>query len=228
MSELALVPAKGKPETLIVVGIPRADLLPPEVALEAKAQAQRRSMLALIILLIVVVGAAYGAVTYLTSNAQASFEAAQARTTVLLKEQAKYSEIKTLSSKVSGIESDQKIATSTEIDWKSYLKAVEAKLPTGSTFQTVSVASSTPLTPLSATSGLLGPDGIAEIILGIKSEDVPDIVKLVDSLTDLPGYTDATPNNVTRDEDGYYLLSVTIHVSNDALSNRFKDEEAAK
>lgn len=208
-----------KPPALQLGAVPRADLLPPEIALEAKERSQRRGLVTGVIVFAVIVASAYAGATYLTLNADAELAASQQRTTDLLTEQSKYSEIRTLTGKVDQIKMDQQRGTSTEIDWKKYLLSVEAVLPAGATLRTAAITSSTPLSPLEVSTSPLESDRIAEIIFTATTKDVPDIVQLIDSLSELPGYTDATPSVETGTPG--YALTVTMHVNSDALANRF-------
>lgn len=212
-----------KSPTLALGAVPRADLLPPEIAVEVKAKEQRRGLITAVIALVVLVGAAYAGVTYLSGNANAELVAAQDRTTELLTEQAEYSEVRTLTGKVAQIKIDQQVGTSTEIDWKKYLIAVEAVLPSGANLETAAVTSSTPITPILDPTSPLETERIAEIVFTASTKNVPDIVELIDALSALPGYTDATPS-VTSAAPGYDL-SVTMHVDAEALENRFAPTE---
>jgi hypothetical protein len=216
----------GKNPPLALGAVPRADLLPPEIAREAQARSQRRGLVGAVIALVVVVGLAYAGVSFLAANANAELGTAQARTTELATEQSKYSDIRTLTSKVGQIKVDQQLGTSTEIDWKKYLLSVEAVLPSGATLQTVAITSSTPITPLGDSTSPLESTRIAEIVFTASTKDVPDIVELIDSLSELPGYTDATPSVTSVDPN--YSLTVTMHVNSDALANRFGSTEESK
>lgn len=203
-----------------VSAMPRAMLLPPEVELAARARRQRRALLAVLVLVIVVVAAAYAGATVLAGNAQLALIASQNQTAALLAEQAQYSEIQTVQGKVDGIEAEQQAVTVTEIDWKSYLTNLEKTLPGDAVVQSISVTSSSPLTPLGAPSSPLDKDRIAEIVLTATTKDVPDTVAWLGALAQLPGYADATPTSLNS-TDGGYQVSFTLHVNADAVTNRF-------
>lgn len=216
-----------KPATLIIGGPPFADLLPPEIALEAKARSQRAGLIAVIVVLAIIVIGGYVGVSFLAQQAEDELVAAQAQTAALLAEQSKYSEVRTAQAKVSGITSDQKFATTTEIDWTAYLNLAGDALPSGASITGVDVLTSTPVLPIAAPSSPLEYARIAELKLTAVTADVPNIVEWISALETLPGYADSTPTSILKEENGY-TLQFTMHINTDALSNRFADEEASK
>jgi hypothetical protein len=217
----------GRAKTFALGGLPRANLLPPEILLQARARRQRVGLLAVIVAVVVLVGGAYVGVSLLAAGAQARLTAAQDETLRLIAEQGKYIEIQTLQSKVAGIKAGQVAGTATEIDWESYLDGVQKALPGDASLQSATITSSTPITPMGAPTSPLDRARVAELVLTAQTKDVPDIVEWIDALATLPGYADSTPTNVTSADDGYQL-TFTMHVNDEAISHRFADEEGAE
>jgi Tfp pilus assembly protein PilN len=209
---------------LEVGGPPRAMLLPPEIAQEAKAKTQRRGLIGVVLLVLVLVGGAYVGATLLTQKAQSDLLAAQNETATLLAEQTQYSEVQIAQSKADGIRADQLTVTTAEIDWKSYLQDLQDTLPPDASIESIAIVSSTPLTPVTAPASPLDQVSIAQITLTATTKDVPDIVEWINSFATLPGYAGATPTNVTSTEGGYQA-SFAINVNSGALANRFVTED---
>src|SRR5690606_21459274 len=90
----------GSHAKLTVGGEPRANLLPPEVAQAARARATRRRMTVVTLLVIAVIVAGYAAATLRSMHSQQLLDAENARTLALLEEQAKYVEVRQLTSQL--------------------------------------------------------------------------------------------------------------------------------
>jgi Tfp pilus assembly protein PilN len=225
MSDAARKPTRGAAQkaTGIEVGAtPRAMLLPPEVAVEAKTRSQRRLLGLVLILVIVAVAGAYAGVTYLSAAEDAKLATAQAETAALLAEQAQYAEISSAQAKVGGITASRKSAMASEIDWMTYLDSIGDTLPQDARITSIVVTSESPLTPLAVPSGPLDTARVAEIVLTASTKDVPDIVQWISALSTLKGFTDATPTNVVSSDDGYQA-TFTVHVDDRALAHRFDE-----
>ncbi|WP_411701121.1 hypothetical protein [Conyzicola sp.] len=147
--------------------------------------------------------------------------AANDRTFDLLDEQKKYSEISTIDAQVATAEEARIIGTSTEIDWENYLGGLQATLPAGSTVQTVTVASATPLTVFSIPGNPLEGERMAEIVFAVTAKALPDVAVWLDNLAEIPGFVDAYPTAIAMSDAGDYTLDMTIHIDKDALANRF-------
>ncbi|MDM4761516.1 hypothetical protein QT381_00645 [Galbitalea sp. SE-J8] len=211
----------------VLVGAPpRASLLPPEIALEAAARRQRRGIIALVVLIVLVVAGGYAGATYLAQGAQTKLADAQNQTATLLAEQAQYAQISTVQSKVADIQADQATVTALDVDWKSFLRALDGTLPDGATLQSVAVTAATPITPIVAGGSPLDSAHIAEVTLTATTGDVPDIVAWITALSTLPGFVDATPTNVAT-VDGGYQSTFVVHIGDGALSKRFAPTDAA-
>ena len=78
---------------LVIGGPPRAELLPPEFAAEARLRAQRRGMVGIAILAVVVVGLAYGYVTLRSTVSAQLLASANAETTSLISQQQDYAQV---------------------------------------------------------------------------------------------------------------------------------------
>jgi len=218
--------ANSRPgDRLIVGGPPRADLLPPEFAAEAKVRAQRRGMVAVAILSVVLVGLAYGYVTLLsTVNAQL-LTSANAETTSLLSQQQEYAQVGVVNGQIQTIEVAKIIGTSTEIDWKSYLALVQASLPAGTVIDTVDAATAYPGTGATTSTSPLGFTSIAQIAFSAGTSTLPDVSSWIENLSKLPGYAGNSAGSITGEDDGTYRVTMILYINEDALSDRLFDDE---
>lgn len=211
-----------KTTPLIVGGVPRVDLLPPEVKASRRAQATRRMLLYGIVGVAAVMALAIAGSAVLAGQAQSDLAAAQAQTQTLLSQQQKYIEVKRVQDKVKLVSAGQEVGASTEIQWKDYLDEVQATLPANVAIRGVTVESSTPLAVFpQATVPLQGPR-VATVTFDVSSPVLPQLPQWLDALSTLPGFADATPDSVTFDKStNLYTAKITMHVGSKAFDERF-------
>lgn len=213
--------AKPKQSAELVLGAePRADLLPPEVALRAKAYGTRRLLVLLVVLAAVVVGGAVTASYFYAADAQAKLAAAQQRTQDLLAEQIQYSEATRLAGLVDATELARSLGTSTEIVWADVVEQVAAKLPERAILIAITAQSRTPWEQDLAPGGPLRQPRVATLNLFIFSETILDGTNLVRQLGTIEGFADASPDIVQTNENGV-STTITFNIDADALANRF-------
>jgi hypothetical protein len=174
-----------------------------------------------ILLLVLAVGGSAAAGVQ-AIQAQASLAAEQASTIALLVQQRKYVQVRSVQDGVALIQAAQQVGTSTEIDWKKYLTEVQATLPSNVTLDTVRIDSATPLTEYTQATAPLQAARVATLSFTAKSPTLPEVPAWLDALMALPGYTDASPGSVTRDDkSGVYTVDITMHINQAAYTNRF-------
>jgi len=212
---------KAKIENLVVGGEPRVDLLPPEVRVQRKGKGIRRRLAFGVIMVLLIVTASTFLARTQADQAKANLAVAQARTQDLLIQQRKYVEVSKLQNEIDTIRAAQQVGTSTEIDWKSYLNSVQATLPSNVTIGTVNIDSATPFAPYTQATAPLQGARVATLTFTAKSSTLPQVPAWLNALTTLPGYSDASPGSVTRDTDGAYSVSITMHINQAAFSKRF-------
>ncbi len=212
---------KAKGEALVIGGESRANLLPPEVLLKRKAKVVRRRLgfVVLLVALLVIGGTAL--VRAQAQQAQANLAIEQANTQSLLMQQRKYVEVRKVQQQVDMIMAAQQVGTSTEINWEQYLTSVQGTLPPNVTIDTINIDSATPFAPYTQATAPLQGARIATLSFTAKSSTLPEVPAWLNALTTLPGYADASPGSVTRNETGAYSVSITMHINEAAFTNRF-------
>ena len=216
-----------KKETRLVLGgVPRANLLPPEVGLAAKARSLHRVLSVVVVAAMVVVGLGYAGATLRASQAQSGLDAENARTTSLLAEQAKYVEVRSVNNTLRLTTAARQVGASTEINWQAYLQSIQASLPAGTTVTDFTAASGSPWVAFVQPTVPLQGERIAELVFTATSPSLPDVQAWLNALRTLKGFVDASPGTVQlQEDDGTYEVKITMHISQEALSNRFAPKE---
>ncbi|HEY4151847.1 MAG TPA: hypothetical protein VGM38_00855 [Pseudolysinimonas sp.] len=214
-------PVRGGASTNVTVGgVPRADLMPPEIRIKRSQLRTRRSLRLTLFGVFVLVVVACGGTWAWNALAQTSLVSAQAQQQALLVQQAKYSNVTTIQNATTLIQAGQIIGDSTEIDWQDYLTKLQATLPAGVTLSTVSIDTADPMTAYAQSTTPLEGGRIATLTFTATSKSLPSIPVWLDGLRSLPGFVDATPGSVTLGTE-VYSADVTMHIGTDAFAGRF-------
>jgi hypothetical protein len=208
---------------MILGAEPRVDLLPPEVHARVKMRATRRLLGLLVVLALVVVGGAYLAVNLTALAAQAQLAAAQNRTVELLTEQGKYAEAASATELVERALNDREVVLSNEVLWADLLDALRGVLPEGATIESATMTARAPWEEAMATQGPLRSPRVATINFVVKSPSLLDTPAIVRALSEIPGYADATPDVVVRN-DTTFNTTITLNLNADIVHDRFPGE----
>lgn len=207
-------------KALVLGGESRADLLPLEVRVRRKMKVVQRRLGFFAMLLIVIVLGATALARSLAVQAQANLAIEQANTHSLMLMQRKYVEVRKVQQQIDLIRAAEQVGAATEINWESYLGAVQSTLPANVSLDTINIDSITPFTAYSQASAPLQGARVATLTFTAKSSTLPQVPTWLDALATLPGYADASPGSVTRDETGAYSVSITLHINQAAFTNR--------
>jgi Tfp pilus assembly protein PilN len=208
---------------LVLGGVPRVNLLPPEVGQATKARSLRAGLSLLVVAAMVVVGAGYGLASLHASTAQQALDHVNQRTVELLAQQKKYVEVRKVTSDLALTTAARQVGSSTEINWKSYRESIQANLPSGTTIVTFTATTGSPLMEFVQPTVPLQGERIAELTFSADTESLPDVPAWLNALASLKGFVDASPGSVTLN-DGVYTAVVTMHINEEALANRFASD----
>ena len=207
---------------LVIGGVPRVDLLPPEVKARRKAKAIHRLLGYGVAAVALVVVAAIGGVSALGLQAQAQLSSAQLQTGVILAQQKKYLEVRQVQREVSLVQAAQQVGASTEISWKDYLMKVQSTLPANVVIKTVTIDSATPLAIYAQPTAPLQGARVATLTFEATSPTLPEVQVWLTALATLPGFADATPGSVSLDPtNNVYTAKITMHINEAAFDGRF-------
>ena len=212
-------------ERLIVGGSPRADLLPPEFAAEAKLRAQRRGLVGLAVLTVVVVALAYGFLTVQSGYIGQSVVAANETTASLLEQQKEYSEVGVINGQIATIEVAKVVGTSTRIDWTAYLALVQASLPAGTVIDAVDASTAYPGNGVTVSDLPLSFPSVATLAFTASTNVLPNVSSWIENLALLPGFSGATAGSITLCDCGSYTVTMVLYIDDEALANRYPDGE---
>lgn len=210
----------AKDAKLVIGGSPRADLLPPEIKIEERVRGQRRGLVLVIIVVVVLIGAGYAFAAITAQTAQDRLTAANNRTTELLAEQAKYVEVRQLMAELDSIQDAQQIGISTEIQWAGVVGLIDQALPGSVGWSKLTVSSASPIADFSLPGSPLEGLRVAEVKLEVFSTTLFDKAQLLDNLSAVPGYVDASVTNIAGVPGAGYSAMVTLHLGADILTLR--------
>jgi Tfp pilus assembly protein PilN len=211
-------------------GLPQVNLLPPEVRAARSLGVLKRWLAIALVLVLALIGLGYGAAYLATQSAEDELAEAQAETTRLQSEEAKYAEVPQVLGAIDSTETARLLGMSSEIRWKTYLDAVTAVLPGGVSidqFTMTGPALDAAAAPITATDPLQQPS-IGSISFQGQSRTVPDTAAWVDALASVPGFVDPWVSSVSvTEEDGavYYSVTSTVQLTDQTLANRFVPTE---
>lgn len=205
---------------VIFGGQPRANLLPPELTAKRQGRMLRHLILAVSAGVALFMAAWIGAVSLHAGVAQGDLADAEARTNELLLESAKYSQVRSVQAQIDLTTAARQVGAETEIDWRTYLAAVRASIPSGATIDAVSIDSGSPWEEYAQSTVALHNPRVATLTLSLTSPTLPTVPQWLTDLKMLPGFADASPGSITRSESGSYVADIEININADARANR--------
>lgn len=211
---------------LVLSGVPRANLMPAEVALRKREAVRRRGLISIVVLAALVVAGGIVAATFYAADAEARLAAERAVTEQLLGEQLSYQEVLEVRGQLADILAQRQAVTEREVLWRTIAEPYLAILAVDGTLE-----SATLTTAAIADPALLRQDPLrllptATMVLTVNTPGLPAPYSWLRAFELLPGYGDASLDSITLEEDGTYMTTVTVNLSPDALSGRLTDEEA--
>lgn len=212
--------------TLVLGGVPRADLLPQEVRDAQRGKALIRKLLAALvgIVLIVLGGYAYGTVRSVTASAMLEVE--RARTNELLAEQLTYADARRVDTQITDAIIAREAGMATEIDWESYLREIDATTPTGIELTSITIDSISPAESSVVPEAPLQDESVATLTINATSLTVPDVETWLDELEALTGFAGvAPPVTVSGTEQAGFIVAIQVQVNDQAFAGRFAAEE---
>jgi hypothetical protein len=207
---------------------PQVNLLPPEVRSRRALGRIKIALAGFLIVVLVVVAGAYVYAGIEVRNADAKLDEASTRVQNLMSQQAEYADVPRVNAQIATITEARLFATSTEIEWARYWRAIEAVTPAGWSIQTLQTALPRPGEAAMPGTNPLGAANIGTITFVGRAKTVPDIAAWMDALEQIPGYVDAWFTNAQITEESgsvYYEVGATVQVETSAFWGRFVPEE---
>lgn len=211
---------------------PRVNLVPAEVLASRRVQrAQRRGLVALIGV-VVLIAVAYALVVAERAVARDDLAAAQATTTRLMADQARYAEAPRVYAEVEAIDAALETAMTDDVEWYQYVADLAVAAPPGLWLTAWSATMTDPATAAvidPATASVTMPDGpdLASLTISGSSQDedqIPDWLEILDAM---PGLRGAYASSLTRtavDDTPVITFESSASMGQDARSNRYTEK----
>lgn len=211
---------------LVYGGIPRANLMPPEVAQNRRDSARRRSLIAIAGLVIVIVLGGVVASFLYAAAAQQRLADERRITDQLLATQLEYAEVTQIRADIQTIADFRTELGGVEILWQDALIPYLSALGEGSAVSQITIIGDQPGQPQLGATGPLREQRVATVSLVVTTADVPQPWLWLRSWEQLETFADASIDRVTLNEGTSYDVALTINLDADALSLRFAPEGA--
>ncbi|SFJ96869.1 fimbrial assembly protein [Cellulomonas sp. KH9] len=215
------VPATGVP------ALPQVNLLPPEIVGKHRLRRLKRRLVFVVAAVVAFAAVGYGTSIVSLTEARAEQSRAEAETTRLLQQQAKYSEVPQVLGALERATSARLLGMSTEALWAPYLRAIGAVMPEGVGLTGFAMDGATPMLAPAPPVSPLDEPAVATITFEAKAPTLVDTAAWIDALNAIPGFHGAWVSSASLEEfDGQPVYGYTsrVLVSDQAYANRFAPE----
>jgi Tfp pilus assembly protein PilN len=233
IEQAAPVAAPEAPASAPLAAFPRVNLIPEQIAREARTRTAKRVFVGAIAASVVVVGGLYLMSTMSVSSAQSQLDAATSQSAALAAESAKYADVPRVNSELQTVLAQQVQAMAGEVRWSTVLNNLALSLPEGvalSSFRgTVSglptpgggAASGTP-----AATSVLGTPGIGTLSYQGEATDDSRVAAFLDAVSKNAGVLDpfVTQSALSSAASGgstQVSFTATATIGTKALSHRY-------
>lgn len=213
--------------------VPRVNLLPPEILQTRKFRRTQKVLGASVVGVAVAVGGLYVLANNSANAAAEELAVAQAETSRLKTEEAKYAEVPRIIAEVDAAKDARGQALATNVAWYRYLNDLALTYPDEVWLEnfTATVAAAGGTTgaapvPVAGSNPLATP-GIGTVTFTGKALEHSDVASWLDVLAGTEGFADAYFTNSTREQiDGTDVVNFTsqVVVTGDALWDRYESE----
>ena len=210
---------------LAVGGIPRADLLPPEIKAEYRAKAVVRMLVIFVVAIAFVVAGGVGFATVSSISSQLSLQFERDRSLELVARQLDFAVAKQTADRVDEAIVARSLGTATEIDWRAYLDEVSSTLPDGVGLTKLVIAPVVVTEDAASVENPLQQAAVATITITATSVTVPDVEAWFDDLAGITGFAGiAPPATVAGSPTEGYIVGLQLLVNDEAYLARFQNE----
>lgn len=211
---------------LVIGGRPHVNLLPDEVRVAERGARQRRGMIALVVVSVVLALAGFGAAKVVSVSAELELAAAEARTAELLRAQSEFAEVRALAAERQALVDAQTAGALSEIPWTSRLAEVQAALPDGAVIIGMTLDGGDPMVPYPPSTVAFAVPATAMMTFTAATPDLPRVSAWLDRLSEtVTGFAGAAPGGVSwSDELQVYTASVSVALDAKSWSGRHLPE----
>jgi Tfp pilus assembly protein PilN len=222
------------PDTLgATYTVPRVNLLPPEILETRRFRRTQAGLAAGVVCVLLAVGGVYMLAQQRSEAAAEELSVAQAETSRLKTEEAKYAEVPRIIAQVDAAKSARDYALSTNVKWYSYLNDLALAYPESVWLENLTATVAAPgatagaaPVPVAGTNPLATP-GIGTVTFSGTALEHSDVASWLDVLAGTKGFADAYFTNSSRTQiDGQDVVNFTsqVVVTAEALWDRYENE----
>ena len=207
-------------------GVPRADLLPPEVKAAYRGRAVVRTLIIIVAAVAVIVAGGIGFATVHAIASQDALQLERNRSLDLVASQLDFADARQTANKVDAAKAARTLATATEIDWRSYLDEITATLPAGIGLTHLVIEPIVGAEGGAAVENPLQQAAVSTVTITATSTTVPDVEAWFDDLAHTTGFAGiAPPATVTGSPNDGYVVSLQVLVNDKAYLLRFPNDQ---
>ncbi|MBA4248298.1 MAG: hypothetical protein C0444_08400 [Microbacterium sp.] len=212
---------------LVYGGVPRAHLMPPEVAMQKKERGRRRGLVTAVIAVIALTVAGIVGSTFIATASEAQLAAERRITEELLVTQLEFAEVTQVRGQLQSITDVRAQLGTVEVLWRESLTPYLAVLSADELVDTLTFQSDAPAQPALGVTGPLRAPRTATIRIVISTAEVPTPQTWYRAWEKIETFADASIDSVTFQESGY-KTAVTINLNDLALAQRFGVDEVTE
>lgn len=209
---------------LVFGGVPRAHLMPPEVALQKKERGRRRGLVTAVIGVVLLTVAGIVGSTFVAVTAELRLADERRTTEQLLATQLEFAEVTQVRGQLQSIADVRAQLGTVEVLWQDQISPYLAVLSPAEAVESLAFEAEAPAEPAFTLTGPLRSPRVATIRMVIVTAELPAPYAWYRAWEKLETFADASIDSITLLDRGYET-TVTINLNELALSQRFSDTE---
>ncbi len=214
-------------EAVVYGGVPRVDLMPPEVEQNRRDGRTRRALGALVLSVALIVVAGVAAAAWWSSQAQTRLTDAQNETLRIQQERLQFAEVTQVQARLETIQRQREELAATEILWQETLDPYLAIVGADGSVEGITALGVAPGVEPLGVSGPLRSTRVASVGFTVLTPGVPDSAGWLRSMSGVDTFADASVDSITGDGENGYTTTITLNINEDAYSERFVPDEDA-
>ncbi len=202
---------------LVYGAVPRAFLMPPEVAQRKQERNRRRGLVTLVIVVLFAVIGGTIASYLLAAQSEQRLADERAVTQELLNQQLEFGEVLGIQSRLSSVEQQRTLLESVEVDWLAVIDDYLAVVQTDGVIDGLVLRGNDPFDDPLVLAGPLRSPRSATAQISVLTTAAPDAARWLRAFAAIDTFADASIDTVVLDTADGYLSTITVNLNSDAL-----------
>lgn len=215
-----------EPGALVYGAVPRARLMPPEVAMQKKERGRRRGLIAAVVAVLAVTVAGIVGSFLFAANAEARLAQERLLTEQLVSTQLEFAELIQVQNQLASVTGVRASLAAGEVLWDDVIDVYLAAFSDDELVESLEFTSQAPAEPPLGLSGPLREDRVATIRIVIATTEQPEPWRWYRIWETVETFADSSIDGIVKLED-VYETTLTLNLNESALSQRFPAEEAS-